>query len=157
MKVKQKVCAGWGNQKPHLAFIWKRIKGIPYCKACTYRLQGVWDISLIGKKSTIKKISEKQKIKNQEKKVQTKLRFEMFLNIWNKLKNKNCWSCNKYLGEEPSPAFFDHLIEKSKYPELDLVEENIFICCENCHANKTNGHPSLIHMEAIKQAKIKLL
>lgn len=152
MKVKQKTCAGWGNQKPHSAFIWKRIDGIPYCKICASKIEKIPNFS---NKKAIKKISEKQKIKNQDKKEKTILRHEMFLNIWKKLKNKNCWSCNKYLGKEPSPAFFDHLIEKSKHPELDLVEENIFICCENCHANKTNGHPSIIHIKAIEKAKIR--
>lgn len=150
MKTKLKICAGWDGNS-HSAFIWKKIKGIPYCKVCTYKVEGV----KFAPKKPIKKVSDKQKIKNQEKKEQTRLRHEMFRDIWSKLNRRNCWSCGKYLGDEPLSIYFDHLIEKSKHPELDLVEENIYICCENCHTDKTNGNPTEIHKKAIEEAKTK--
>ena len=147
MQVKRKTCAGWDNNT-HPAFIWKRINGKSYCKICTYRIEGV---------RFAPKVSNKQKIKNQDKKEQTKLRHQMFLNIWSKLSNKTCWSCGKYLGNEPLSIFFDHLIEKSKHPKLDLIEENIYICCGDCHSLKTNGKPTKPHKKAVEEAKIKLL
>ena len=150
MILKKKTCAGWdGNSHP--AFIWKKIDGKSYCKACTFRIEPPKTIS----KTYIKKITDKQKDKNIEKKKQVELRKEMFLNIWNKLERKNCWSCDAYLGEEPSSIFFDHLLEKSDYPKLDLVEENIYICCGDCHTKKTMGNPTEAHKNAIEQAKIK--
>jgi 5-methylcytosine-specific restriction endonuclease McrA len=77
----------------------------------------------------------------------------MFLKIWENLNKKECWSCSKYLGKEPLSYFFDHLLEKSQYPELDLEEGNIYIVCEECHTKKTNGFPTEKHKEAIMKAK----
>jgi 5-methylcytosine-specific restriction endonuclease McrA len=34
---------------------------------------------------------------------------------------------------------FDHLLEKSKYPDLKLEEENIMLVCLECHDLKTRG------------------
>jgi 5-methylcytosine-specific restriction endonuclease McrA len=147
MQIKKKMCAGW-DENSHSAFIWKKIKGKPYCKSCTYKLEGI---------KSITKVSAKQKIKNNSKAEQTQLRKKMFLDIWSKLTKKNCWSCNAYLGEEPLSIFFDHLVEKSKHPELDLVKENIYICCVDCHTKKTMGNPTEAHKKAIKEAKLKLL
>ncbi len=87
--------------------------------------------------------------------MQTIERHKMFLKIWNKLPEKNCWSCGSYLGEEALSMFFDHLLEKSNRPDLDLNEDNIFICCSQCHTLKTNGKPTEKHKEAIEEAKIR--
>lgn len=138
MRVKQKICAGW-DENSHSAFIWKRINGKSYCQRCA---------SIIG--------TDKSNLKKEAKKQSTILRHQMFRDIWEKLIRKNCWSCGKYLGQEPLSIYFDHLLEKSKYPELDLRKDNIFICCEECHTLKTNGKPTEIHKKAIEEAKEKL-
>lgn len=79
---------------------------------------------------------------------------DFFLKIWNK-KPRYCQSCGKWLGREIKTIFFDHLLEKSKYPQFALEEENIYLCCMTCHEKKTNGFPTEKHKEAIEQAKIK--
>ena len=62
-----------------------------------------------------------------------------FLQIWNKRKKHDCENCGKWLGKEPLSYMFDHLLEKSKYPELKFEEENIMLVCLECHDNKTRG------------------
>ena len=74
---------------------------------------------------------------------------EFFLSIWKKRPHK-CENCNKYLGNEPLSYMFDHLLEKSKYPELELEEDNIMIVCLECHDNKTRGFLSNLVKERIK-------
>lgn len=77
-----------------------------------------------------------------------------FESIWSKRPHK-CVSCNKYLGKEPLSYMFDHLLEKSKYPELEFEEMNIAIVCLECHDNKTRGFPSKILQDLIKKVREK--
>lgn len=100
------------------------------------------------KRTKLNKVSEKQKIKNLEKKELTKQQNEFFLSIWNKSPHY-CKACGVYLGEECKTIFMDHLLEKSKYPEYRFTEENIFICCFDDHTRKTNGFPHPKHRYAI--------
>lgn len=67
--------------------------------------------------------------------------------------NRKCWSCGSPLANEPRSYYFDHLIEKSKRPDLAFETENIFLCCLECHSLKTDGHPTEKHQEAIEKAK----
>ena len=111
------------------------------------------------KSNTPKKIqykSAKQKIKDTEKKEYTNKQFEMFLNIWSKRRHY-CESCGLWLGNEPLSIFFDHLLEKSVYKEFALLEENIYLCCGECHTKKTNGFPTENHRKTIKNIKDLLL
>ena len=136
IKVKEKLCAcGCGK----IGRIWS--KGM--LKECSMRLNP-------PKKIQYK--SAKQKIKDVEKKEYTNKQFKMFFDIWNKRKHY-CESCGKWLGNEPLSIFFDHLLEKSIYEELALIEENIFLCCGECHTKKTNGFPTTQHLTAINKAK----
>lgn len=61
-----------------------------------------------------------------------------FLQIWNKKKHE-CENCGKWLGKEPLSYMFDHLLEKSKHPDLKFEEDNIMLVCLECHDNKTRG------------------
>jgi len=61
-----------------------------------------------------------------------------FLQLWKKRKHE-CENCGKWLGNEPLSYMFDHLLEKSKYPELKHEEDNIMLVCLECHDNKTRG------------------
>jgi 5-methylcytosine-specific restriction endonuclease McrA len=63
---------------------------------------------------------------------------EFFLLIWNKRKHE-CENCGKWLGKEPLSYMFDHLLEKSKFPELKHEEDNIMLVCLECHDLKTRG------------------
>jgi 5-methylcytosine-specific restriction endonuclease McrA len=62
-----------------------------------------------------------------------------FLQIWDKKKKHDCENCGKWLGNEPLSYMFDHLLEKSKHPELKYEEQNIMLVCLECHDNKTRG------------------
>ena len=64
---------------------------------------------------------------------------EFFRTIWNKKKKHDCENCGKWLGSEPLSYMFDHLLEKSKHPELKFEEDNIMLVCLECHDNKTRG------------------
>jgi len=85
----------------------------------------------------VKKISEMQ---------------EFFLNIWKKRPHR-CENCDAHLGSEPLSYMFDHVLEKSKYPDLRHEEENICILCLDCHSNKTNCKLSDFMKEKIKKVK----
>lgn len=78
-------------------------------------------------------------------------------NLYNALPlwDRKCQSCGAILNREPRTYYFDHLIEKSKRPDLAMEKDNIFICCLTCHALKTDGHPTEVHRAAIEKAKEK--
>ena len=77
---------------------------------------------------------------------------EFFLDIWSK-KPHRCENCDTYLGNEPFSYMFDHILEKSKYPDLKYEEENICILCLDCHGDKTNCKLSDFMKEKIKKVK----
>jgi hypothetical protein len=56
-----------------------------------------------------------------------------FMKIWNKRPHKSEVSGDS-LGREPSSGYFHHILEKSKYPELALIEENIILLTLDEHA-----------------------
>ncbi len=148
MLQKQKICAGWDGN-PHPAFLWKRINGKGYCKACTSKIEGTKEI---------KRISKKQEERKQIKKENTKILHNWFNELWGKLpRNKHCTICSAPIYGENLTVYWDHLLEKNQYPELALEERNIVFCCQNCHEAKTNGHPLPKHKELIEQAKKELL
>ncbi len=130
--VVHKMCAGW-DLKPHSAFIWKRILGKPYCKMCTYRLEGV----KFAPKKSIKRITDKQIEKNALKRERTRILHELFDKMWKRLpKFKYCTICDKIIYGENSSIYWDHLIPKSKRPDLELEEWNILFVCSECHSNR---------------------
>ena len=60
--------------------------------------------------------------------------WDVFYAIWKKRPHLSEVSGN-YLGMEPLSAHFHHILPKSKYPELRLVEENIILLTLDEHAN----------------------
>lgn len=58
---------------------------------------------------------------------------EIHLKLWAEKKNHRCQNCRKLLGNHPSPAFFSHIIPKSKEPSLRLDPNNFKIICLPCH------------------------
>lgn len=59
---------------------------------------------------------------------------KFFMDIWKKSDKKSEVS-GKFLGKEPSTAFFHHILPKSKYPEACFDEENIILLTLDEHAN----------------------
>lgn len=107
----------------------------------------------ILKKGTLKKVSEKQLVKNKLKAERTKELHEWMLSLWNKMSiPKVCKSCGIEVKGEFSTINFDHLLLKSLFPEYMFEEWNIFFCCGNCHHLRHNGFASLKHSKAINKA-----
>jgi len=80
--------------------------------------------------------------------------FDFFKALWNKRKHE-CENCGKWLGKEPLSYMFDHLLEKSKYPQLTLEEDNIMLVCLQCHDEKSRGFASEKVRERIEKVKEK--
>ena len=82
-------------------------------------------------------------------------RNDFFSYIWKK-RDHYCENCGEWLGKEPLSYFFDHILEKSKYPSLEFNEENIQLLCMKCHDEKSRGFFSIKIKEKRNQLK-KLL
>lgn len=122
----------------------KNTDGNDYCfqhKPRTQLKQRMINRSLVPKKG----ISERKVIQMKE----------FFINYWKTHTPHVCENCNKQLGKEPLTYMFDHILEKSKYPELAFVEENIMYLCLECHDEKSRGHYSPLMEEKIKYLKQK--
>ncbi len=61
------------------------------------------------------------------------------------------------LPRQPNTLFFDHLLEKNRYPELIFEKKNIILVTAEEHERKTKGYPSPRHVELIEKAKEELL
>lgn len=66
---------------------------------------------------------------------------EVFLQIWNERPHR-CQCCGAWLGDEPRPIFFSHLLSKGAYPSLRLEPRNIWLKCERCHTTWEFGSRS---------------
>lgn len=142
MQSKLKECTGAGLKGPHPAYIFKRIDGKPYCRQCSLYLNPPKALN-----RTSPKKADKENINKQ---------WDFFMSIWNS-KSHNCECCDKSLGSEPRSYMFDHLLEKSQYPEMAYEKSNIFLCCLECHANKTGGFPGEKHVKAIENIRSNIL
>jgi len=126
------------------------------CKTCGKNCEGEYCFRhktrkpLVGKKLDITYI----KPKNEDNVQQIQQMRDFFLSIW-KRRLHNCENCGKWLGNEPLSYMFDHLLEKSKYPELKYEKENIMLVCLECHDNKTRGNLTNLFKEKIKIIKDK--
>lgn len=112
---KKKICKRCGN----LRHLWS--KGL--CLYCS-------NLTKEKKKPKRRKVNYDPKIKQKD--------HEFYNGIWEKRPHV-CGNCNAFLGNEPLTIYFDHILEKSKYPEYRYNENNIWLLCWNCHTNKTNG------------------
>lgn len=132
MIIRHKTCAGWDN-KPHPAFIWKRIKGKRYCKVCTMKLEGVKPI--ISKKPILK-VSEKQKEKNKIKKENIPLLHSTMHEWWKTFGDfKTCECCGVEIQGEFSIVNVHHLLPKAKYKDVDLNTDYFMLLCGDCHTS----------------------
>lgn len=107
------------------------------------------------KRRPLRRISTKRQLQMKEQRQERYKMLIFFMLLW-KERPHICESCGKHLPDESRTYMFDHLLEKSKYPELALDENNIYLCCWDCHSLKTNGHPTEKHQEAILAYKINI-
>jgi len=64
-----------------------------------------------------------------------------------------CESCQDSIWGENKSLYHDHLLEKSRYPELKYEMDNLALVCTECHTKKTAGSPTEKHRGLIEQAK----
>lgn len=115
----------------------------------------------VGKRVGLKSRAYKQlraKIKSADEKKQqaediAKM-WGLFIEIWNERPHYSEVS-GAWLGNEPKSWMFDHLLEKSRYPEIKYEKWNICLVTFDEHSMKTNGFPLPKHTELIEQTKIK--
>lgn len=79
-----------------------------------------------------KELSQKQK--DYEK------RWEMFQIIWKSRPKKSQLSGKPIYGSIKS-FYFDHLLERNKYPDVQYCEWNILVVLEEEHTRKSRGFP----------------
>lgn len=160
IQTKLKICAGHDGT-PHEAYIYKNIKGKKYCKSCTSKLEG--SNQPVFKVHVIKKVSNKQKKKNEEKKILVAEDMKFYLRVW---KGRfmfeyqgmemfhtmpKCECCGTHLPE-PNMMNFHHILEKRNYPELRHTEWNIAIVCPQCH-NRYETNPDTVPY--LKQLRVE--
>lgn len=102
------------------------------------------------KRTPLKRVSEKRKRKAELEKQERDTDMEFYLSIWNS-REHICEYCGAKLGKEPLTVYFDHILEKSKYPELRYNEKNIWLLCMTCHDNKSRGNLSDSMKQKIQQ------
>lgn len=108
--------------------------------------------SLKRKPFKAKKSPLKKKPLSPEEYVKGLKMHNFFLEIWNERAHK-CEVCDKSLGNSAMSYMFDHILEKSKYPNLAFEGENILLVCMECHEVKTNGFPKPKHRLEIEKTK----
>jgi hypothetical protein len=74
----------------------------------------------------MKKISDKQKLKNEEKKKFNDMMLSVFMDVWFERRH-NSEVSGRWLGKEALTIFFHHILPKSKYPEAALDKDNIIL------------------------------
>jgi 5-methylcytosine-specific restriction endonuclease McrA len=97
------------------------------------------------KRSPIKKISDKQRVKLKSKAEQTKKLHEWFLEVWKEREEFDsngrgyvtCFETGKKLYSDyymSNSCCYSHLIPKSKRPDLAMEDFNLKIVHPDCHA-----------------------
>lgn len=65
--------------------------------------------------------------------------WEFFLSVWKTKFPHKCEECGANLGPTPLSYYFDHILEKQKYPFLKYDVDNIQYLCLKCHDEKSRG------------------
>lgn len=91
----------------------------------------------------IKKISKKQREKNKEKTIITQKMHSLFLEIWDEREDLEgacyCFETGRRLDGRiyrSNTCCYDHVLEKSKYPQYALDPKNIIILHPDVHQQK---------------------
>jgi len=117
---------------------------------------GVWGKGKCLKhypRTPLQKSAIKKKEKNKDDVINYLVkRNEFFESIWKKRKHY-CEECGKFLGHTAFSYHFDHILEKSKYPDLEFEERNIQLLCLDHHSSKTNGFISEKVKQRIEEVK----
>lgn len=108
----------------------------------------------LSKKFPMLKRRKKSPEEIAENKAHTEKRNAFFMEIWASRPHK-CEVCGKFLGNEARTYHFDHVLEKSKFPEYEFDADNIMLICFEDHDKKSRGFHSPVTEMRIKQLKTK--
>lgn len=92
---------------------------------------------------------------NEDKQEYVKL-LSFYKQIWEERKHYSEVS-GEWLGDVPKLIFFEHLLEKSAYPQFKYERRNVILCTANEHHLKSGGYPLEKHKELINKAKKELI
>lgn len=109
----------------------------------TWKHKGCGDEGIImtNSRKLCQKCESDRKPKKAIKQVSTKRReridsgeseMPFFLALW-ATRPHVCVVCKDYLGEEPKPSYFSHILPKSAFPAFRLLDVNVVLKCEVCH------------------------
>lgn len=102
---------------------------------------------MIGKPTTMKKVSDKQREKNKQKTEETIAMHRLFKEIWDEREDESgycyCFETGRAMHGSifrSNSACYDHVLEKSKqaYPQYKMEKKNIIIVHPEVHAQKGN-------------------
>lgn len=106
---------------------------------------------------SIKRQSDKQKVKKDAKKALLKEDEKFYVNYWNNHLPHECFECGIFLGYSPYNWMFHHILPKNKYIKLRHNVDNIVYLCLQHHDNVERGTISNRMRELIELTKQKLL
>jgi len=110
---------------------WEKMK----CKICGKNCEKEYCFQHKPRKKLKCKVITKEEFMEINTKI-SKMKF-FFRDIWNKRKHYSEIS-NTWLGPEPLTIFFHHILEKEKYEQVALDEENIILLTFDEHTNVGN-------------------
>ena len=125
---------------------------VPNCK------NRIWGNGLCKAHSSFKPLKQSRlpiKERNVLKTSYIEERNKLFNSVWKERGEHVCTICGKYLGTVPLSYMFDHILEKSKYPELTFEKENLALLCLECHDKKTRGFIPENYLMLIEKIKNK--
>lgn len=102
----------------------------------------------------MRKETDKQRRKKQEKKEFTARMLSVFMDIWHDRKH-NSEVSGRWLGKEPLTIFFHHILPKSKYPQAALDVENIILLTFEEH-QKVENDPGIYEEVNKRREQLKL-
>jgi len=117
------------------------------------------------KKKAISKYSAKGLEKKKAKTENTKKLHSWFLEVWDAKEKLNngfiyCQECGGRLKREiyrENICCYSHILPKSKYKNLAMMDWNIFIVHPDCHALYENGSEKAIRQRAYKEHLLSIL
>jgi 5-methylcytosine-specific restriction endonuclease McrA len=113
--------------------------------------------AIMKRKKPIKKISDKGRVKKEEKRLLVQDDFKFYQDIWNNTDERYCYECGKGLPE-PLSCNFHHILPKQSYPQFRHDSRNIAILCCPCHNQvETNIDKCPRTKELTQQVKTTLL
>lgn len=159
MKAKRKICKTCKAEQ----LIWKNGN----CRSCSSKLNPPKSIKKFTspfkkKKSYIPKLSEKGKIKKEEKKEWLNELHQWELLLWDSLEDKNgyiyCYETRKPMHKsiyKENLCVYSHCLPKSKYPEYAMEKWNLLIVLPEIHSlwetNPQKCHKMWTYTEKLKE------